>query len=170
MMSTNLLVRGSLFIAIAVVIQSIRLVVPLPSAVIVFVIGTGVNSVLALLVWNSRLSFAIGACFLLPFIAFLQGQGASVPFFIPLIGIGNSMYVLLAKRFADSKWVFVLPPVAKSSFIFVCLIFTLKLLGLSGKMIEVYTFLMSWPQLLTGSLGIFLARNINLRLKVLDKN
>lgn len=167
-MSTQILVRSALLLAMAIMIQSIRLIIPLPTMVSIFIIGTGVNCILALLVWSSSVSFAVGACFLLPLIAFLQGQGGGIVFFIPLIGIGNTLYILLAKKFADSKFLFILPAAVKTSFIFVCLMMTFKVLGLEGKIVEIYSFLMGWPQLVTGSLGILLARTIKFRLKVLD--
>ena len=88
------LVRGAMLIALTVVLQSLRLFIPLPPMVSMFFIGTLVNMMLAVTVRLAGLKPALLAVVLLPFFAYLQGQ-LPIPLLIPVVIGGNAVFVLI---------------------------------------------------------------------------
>ena len=66
------LVRGAMLIALTVVLQSLRLFIPLPPMASMFCIGTLVNMMLAVTVRLAGLKPALLAVVLLPFFAYLH--------------------------------------------------------------------------------------------------
>ena len=83
------LVRGAMLIALTVVLQSLRLFIPLPPVASMFFIGTLVNMMLAVTVRLAGLKPALLAVVLLPFFAYLQGQ-LPIPLLIPVVIGGNT--------------------------------------------------------------------------------
>ena len=92
-MQQQKLVRAALLLAIAVVIQQIRLLVPLPVLVSTLIIGTVVNACLALAARFTTLTLAMEMTILLPVIAFLQGH-LLLAILIPVVFLGNAAYIL----------------------------------------------------------------------------
>ena len=88
------LVRGAILIALTVVLQSLRLFIPLPPMASMFCIGTLVNMMLAVTVRLAGLKPALLAVVLLPFFAYLQGQ-LPIPLLIPVVIGGNAVFVLI---------------------------------------------------------------------------
>ena len=88
------LVRGAMLIALTVVLQSLRLFIPLPPMASMFFIGTLVNMMLAVTVRLAGLKPALLAVVLLPFFAYLQGQ-LPIPLLIPVVIGGNAVFVLI---------------------------------------------------------------------------
>ena len=78
------IVRGAMLLATAVIVQEIRLFLPLPPLLSIFVVGTLVNAVLVVAARFTGLLAAALISFLLPVIALLQGHLA-VPLLIPVI-------------------------------------------------------------------------------------
>lgn len=68
------LVRGAMLIALTVVLQSLRLVTPLPPLVSMFFIGTLVNMMLAVTVRLAGLKPALISVALLPFLLTCRGS------------------------------------------------------------------------------------------------
>ena len=89
------LVRGAMLIALTVVLQSLRLFIPLPPMASMFFIGTLVNMMLAVTVRLAGLKPALLAVVLLPFFAYLQGQ-LPIPLLIPVVTGGNAVLCLSA--------------------------------------------------------------------------
>ena len=93
-MRSKAMVRGALLIALALVLQSIRIVLPMPQLLSTFVIGTLVHMmmILTLKVVGLPTAFLLGL--LLPMSAYLQGQ-ILLPFLIPVVWVGNLLFIFL---------------------------------------------------------------------------
>lgn len=149
------LVRGAMLIALTVVLQSIRLVVPLPPMVSMFFIGSMVNMMLAVTVRLAGLKPALLAVAVLPVFAYFQGQ-LPVPFLIPVVIGGNAVFVLICHWVW--RWALMMAPLAKTICMFTSSLMLLKFLALPDKIVFAVGFMMGWPQMVTGIIGILLAR------------
>lgn len=152
----KLYVYMAFFLALGIVFQGLRWLLPLPPPVSMFLIGSLVNMtlLLAMRVTQRRRAALIGL--LLPLVAFLQGQLSIVPM-IFLVGMGNVAYVL----WADYCWkhLFVwTAPLLKALLLYSGTKGLLFALGLTGPPAATLLFMMSWPQVFTGLAGLFLAR------------
>lgn len=154
------LVRGAMLIALTVVLQSLRLFIPLPPMASMFFIGTLVNMMLAVTVRLAGLKTALLAVVLLPFFAYLQGQ-LPIPLLIPVVTGGNAVFVLIC-HWAWHRGL-MLAPLAKTICMFTSNLVLLKVLALPEKMVFAIGFMMGWPQMVTGICGILLARLITKR-------
>ena len=83
-MNNSKLVRGALLVALALALQSLRLVLPMPQLLSTFIIGTLVHMMLVLTLQLGGLKTALLLAFLLPLTAYVQGQ-VLLPFLIPVI-------------------------------------------------------------------------------------
>ena len=96
-------IKLAMFLAVALVFQSIRLIMPMiPGPVNMFLIGSLLNTVMVLSIWctNSRWAGIIGI--ILPFGAFMQGQ-LPVVLMIPVVALGNAVYILLSGKMATEQ-------------------------------------------------------------------
>ena len=146
-----------MLIALTVVLQSLRLFIPLPPMASMFFIGTLVNMMLAVTV---RLAGLKPALLALPFFAYLQGQ-LPIPLLIPVVIGGNAVFVLIC-HWAWHRGL-MLAPLAKTICMFTSSLVLLKVLALPEKMVFAIGFMMGWPQMVTGICGILLARLITKR-------
>ena len=88
-------------------LQSLRLVLPMPQLLSTFIIGTLVHMMLVLTLQLGGLKTALLLAFLLPLTAYVQGQ-VLLPFLIPVIWLGNFIFVLLVRQFkAGISWLYV---------------------------------------------------------------
>ncbi len=165
-MNNKRLVRGALLVALALALQSLRLVLPLPQPASTFVIGSLVHMMLALTLKLCGLGTASLLGFLLPLTAYVQGQVLLV-FLIPVIWLGNLLFVLLVHCFTGQRrLVLVIPPVAKALVMFAaawCVVGFVAMLAPAVR--KAILFAMSVPQLVTALLGILLARQVLLRIR-----
>ena len=152
------LVRGAMLIALTVVLQSLRLFIPLPPMASMFFIGTLVNMMLAVTVRLAGLKPALLAVVLLPFFAYLH---LPIPLLIPVVIGGNAVFVLIC-HWAWHRGL-MLAPLAKTICMFTSSLVLLKVLALPEKMVFAIGFMMGWPQMVTGICGILLARLITKR-------
>ena len=110
-MNNSKLVRGALLVALALALQSLRLVLPMPQLLSTFIIGTLVHMMLVLTLQLGGLKTALLLAFLLPLTAYVQGQ-VLLPFLIPVIWLGNFIFVLLVRQFKGRhKLALCVPPV-----------------------------------------------------------
>lgn len=150
------------FLALALVIQSIRLVIPLPGPVNMFFIGSLLNAVMALAAYEtaSNRATVIGA--VLPLGAYLQGQ-LPIVVMIPVVACGNMAYILWVRRFGKSPLVWA-GPIVKAALLYGGTLLAISLIALPQALAGVLSFMMSWPQIVTGTLGLILARLVRARL------
>lgn len=168
-MNNSKLVRGALLVALALALQSLRLVLPMPQLLSTFIIGTLVHMMLVLTLQLSGLKTALLLAFLLPLTAYVQGQ-VLLPFLIPVIWLGNFIFVLLVRQFKDSRKLSLsIPPLAKACVMLLVAWAALSFLALPNPALrKTVMFAMSVPQLLTAVAGILLAEQVKKRLRQFD--
>ena len=152
---TKNIVLGGLLIALALVLQALRLVVPLPPLASAFVIGTLMHLMLAFTcrtVYPAALLLAL----LLPLFAYLQGQVLLAPL-IPVIALGNALFVVLVRR-STTMW---LAPLAKAAAM--CAVAFVLLTFVLPQPLARTTVLVGFsvPQIVTGYAGIALAKALH---------
>lgn len=152
-------------VALALALQSLRLVLPMPQLLSTFIIGTLVHMMLVLTLQLGGLKTALLLAFLLPLTAYVQGQ-VLLPFLIPVIWLGNFIFVLLVRQFKGRhKLALCVPPVAKACVMLLAALAALSFLALPNPALrKTVMFAMSVPQLLTAIAGILLAEQIKKRL------
>ncbi len=165
-MNNKRLVRGALLVALALALQSLRLALPLPQPVGTFVIGSLVHMMLALTLKLCGLGTASLLGFLLPLTAYVQGQVLLV-FLIPVIWLGNLLFVLLVHCFSGQRrLVLLIPPAAKAVVMLAAAWCVVSLVAVQAPAVRRAILLaMSVPQLVTAVLGILLARQVLLRIR-----
>lgn len=165
-MNNSKLVRGALLVALALALQSLRLVLPMPQMLSTFIIGTLVHMMLVLTLQLGGLKTALLLAFLLPLTAYVQGQ-VLLPFLIPVIWLGNFIFVLLVRQFKGRhKLALCVPPVAKACVMLLAAWVVVSFLSLPNPALcKTVMFAMSVPQLLTAVAGILLAEQIKKRLR-----
>ncbi len=168
-MNNSKLVRGALLVALALALQSLRLVLPMPQLLSTFIIGTLVHMMLVLTLQLNGLKTALLLAFLLPLTAYVQGQ-VLLPFLIPVIWLGNFIFVLLVRQFKDSRKLSLsIPPLAKACVMLLAAWAALSFLALPNPALrKTVMFAMSVPQLLTAVAGILLAEQVKKRLRQFD--
>lgn len=165
-MNNSKLVRGALLVALALALQSLRLVLPMPQLLSTFIIGTLVHMMLVLTLQLGGMKTALLLAFLLPLTAYVQGQ-VLLPFLIPVIWLGNFIFVLLVRQFKGRhKLALCVPPVSKACVMLLAAWAALSFLALPNPVLrKTVMFAMSVPQLLTAVAGILLAEQVKKRLR-----
>lgn len=158
-MELRTLTGTALLLAVALLSQSLRFILPVPPMISMFLIGSLVG--LSMLVATMRYGAVSGLviAWVTPVIAFMQSMLPFAPF-IPLVGIGNSVFVILGRLLQNQPvWLqtFVCS-VAKGVVLYGS--FSLLFMGFSVPYpIEKAVLLtMSWPQLITGAIAVMGAR------------
>ena len=166
-MQERKLVRAALLLAIAVLIQQIRLLVPLPVLVSTLLIGTVVNACLALAARLTSLSLALEMTLLLPIIAFLQGH-LLLAMLIPVVFLGNAVFVLCCCKL---RWKLLLlaGPLLKTGMMILGTTLVIKLFHIAPNLGSKIILTMTWPQLVTGVLGLLLGGLVENRLQAGNK-
>ena len=162
-MQQQKLVRAALLLAIAVLIQQIRLLVPLPVLVSTLIIGTVVNACLALAARFTTLTLAMEMTILLPVIAFLQGH-LLLAVLIPVVFLGNAAYILCCAKL-PGKFLLVTGPLLKTVVMIAGTFVVIRLFNINANLGSKILLTMTWPQLVTGVLGLALAKMIEKRLE-----
>lgn len=155
MHDTKQLTKAALLLTLALIFQSLRFIIPLPPFLSVFIIGALVNSVLAFAAWRSVLSYALGLSALLPCVAYMQGQ-LPIPALIPVVIVGNWVYILLLNK-CKNEFVY-LAPLAKAAVMYSAVLLVVQFFSLPIIFQQTIGFVMGIAQLITGVLGIILAK------------
>ena len=159
-MSTKKLVLGGLLVAIAVILQASRLILPLPPLLTTFIIGTLVNMMLVLCVRLNGFTSAVILSILLPIFAYVQGQ-LVLPMLIPVVALGNILFTYCVKSFEQAVLTYLVPPVVKAVSMCAAAYVAIAFLGIeSVAMQKGILFAMSVPQLITGFTGILCAKKM----------
>ena len=159
-MSTKKLVLGGLLVAIAVILQASRLILPLPPLLTTFIIGTLVNMMLVLCVRLNGFASAVILSILLPIFAYVQGQ-LVLPMLIPVVALGNILFVYCVKSFEQGVLAYLVPPAVKAVSMCAAAYVVICFLGIKGvAMQKGILFAMSVPQLVTGITGVLCAKKM----------
>ena len=157
------LVRAALLLAIALLSQQLRFILPLPKILDTLVIGTLVNATLVLTAHYTDLFLAAITTIALPIVAFLQGH-LPIPMLIPVVFFGNFVFMIMC-YFIRNKSIILIGPLLKTLTIYGSALWVLNILKLPQEKISALVLTLSWPQLVTGILGIILAGTIENRLE-----
>ena len=159
-MSTKKLVLGGLLVAIAVILQASRLVLPLPPLLTTFIIGTLVNMMLVLCVRLNGFTSAVILSILLPIFAYVQGQ-LLLPLLIPVVALGNILFAYCVKCWEQGTLAYLVPPAVKAVSMCGAAYVVIYFLGIeSVAMQKGILFAMSVPQLVTGVTGVLCAKKM----------
>ena len=155
------MVRGALLLALALVLQALRLVLPLPLLLSTFIIGTLVHMMLTVTLRLNGRSAALLLGLLLPLTAYAQGQLA-LPLLIPVVWLGNIVFVLALSWLGQRRWLAAALPALGKAAVMLCLAWmVLSFLQLDNPAVrQAVLFAMSVPQLLTGIGGVLLAERL----------
>ncbi len=157
-------VYAALFLSIAIAVQSLRILFPMiPGPVNMFLIGSLVNAILIVAMCVTQKGWTAAIGLFLPLVAFLQGHLPVAPM-IPVVGIGNALFALLVWRFWQRRIVW-LAAFLKAGFLYTGTLLVVSMLGLPDALAALLSFMMGWPQIITGCLGIFIARLLLLRIQ-----
>ena len=157
--------RAALLLALTLVFQSLRLVIPVPPFFTTFIIGSLVNACLLIALETAGLGAAAAIAVVAPVVAYLQGL-LFLPVFIPPVALGNLIYVLLFKAgLARGRVLATLAAAAgKAAFLFAAFAWLLTLVSVPATLAAGLMFAMSWPQLVTTVAGGILATVVCRRL------
>jgi hypothetical protein len=159
-------VRTALLLALTVMFQSLRLVVPLPFFLSTIIIGTLVNTCLLVAgVINgekSACTIAVAA----PVVAFFQ-QMLPLPVLTIPVAIGNLLYIwLFLKLMGRKKWqCIVICAISKAMFMYGAVAAMLLMVNLPPKVSAGLMFAMSWPQFVTAAIGVALTLEVSKRIQ-----
>lgn len=162
MNDTRTVALSALLLAAALCIQSLRLVLPLPPILSMFIIGTGVNLILLLLAYRVNPKGAIIASVALPVTAFLQGQ---LPLFVfcPAVAIANIIFVSLAARWRANRKVW-LTPLFKAGALYLMSWGIVLVAEFPAPMTHTILFMMGFGQLITAIIALVLEKKIENRI------
>ncbi len=155
--------RGALLIALALVLQALRLVLPLPQMASTFIIGTLVHMMLALTLWLNGRTTALLLSLLLPITAYMQGQ-LLLPFLVPVVWVGNTLFILLLGWLKTKRTLsLILVPFVKALVMAFGALLVLEFVHLpsttTGQLVKhSVMFGMSVMQLVTGVAGLLVSR------------
>ena len=159
-MNTKRLVVGALLVAVAVILQASRLIMPLPPLLTTFIIGTLVNMMLVLCVRLNGFTSAAVLSILLPIFAYVQGQ-LLLPMLIPVVALGNVLFAYFVERLKSGVLGYIIPPAVKAVSMCASAYVVIVFLGIeSVAMQKGILFAMSVPQLVTGLTGILCAKKM----------
>lgn len=153
------LTRTGLLLALTLVFQSLRFLIPLPPWMSTFLIGSLVNAALLVALQALGMRSALLIACVTPVVAWLQ-QLLPLPVFILPVAVGNSLYIWLFFRLrrAGPEWLAVgSAALGKAAFFFLAFRGLLSMLELPPALSAAILFVMGWPQLVTGLIGGFIA-------------
>ncbi|MBP2634573.1 MAG: hypothetical protein H6Q72_480 [Firmicutes bacterium] len=146
--------RAALLLALVIVFQSLRLYLPIPPFVSVYLIGSLVNACLLLSVlvagWRAALALSVVA----PVVAYLQ-QVLLLPVLILPVAAANIAYVGGYLMFAGKNTILAISTATTAKFLIIYLMVTslIHYIGITGTTATALTLLLGWPQLITGFAG-----------------
>lgn len=168
-MTTKTITRAALLLALTLVFQSLRFVIPVTPFASTFIIGSLVNACLLIATETTGLLPAVIIAVAAPVTAYLQ-QLLPLPVFIfPIIG-GNLIFICVYYFCLKKRWVAIIAAASlKAMVLYVSFLYLLNFLSVSSKLAANLLFVMSWPQLITGVIGGLLAALIGRRLGTIHK-
>lgn len=162
--------RTALLLALTLLFQSLRFIIPIPAFLSTFLIGSLVNACLLVAADTVGLRNTMVIVFLAPIVAYFQ-QLLPLPLFILPVALGNAIYIgvhILGRQWRDSLRIGI-GAFSKFVFMYVAFSWLLTLVALPDKLAKSLLLVMSWPQVVTGIIGGIIASVINKRLQLLIK-
>lgn len=155
-MNIKRLSRTALLLALVFVFQSLRIYLPMPVFVSVYIIGSLVNACLLLAATTLGPKPAWVLAAVAPVIAYLQ-QVLPLPVLIMPVTAANLAYIGGYLLFASRSGLMAVAVAAAATAKFIILYLTVTILiqylGIAGKPAAILTLLLGWPQWITGFCG-----------------
>jgi len=153
--------RTAILLAVTVLLQSLRLFLPVPSLVDQYVIGSLVNLCLIVAAVLIGIEGGLIVAILTPVIAFLQNALPN-PVMVPFVALGNAtIVVLVAVLYRKNKYAALAAgALCKFLVLYVTVVHVAIPLFMPNTPLpakELMTLKFSWPQLITASIGGMLA-------------
>jgi hypothetical protein len=163
----RIITRTALLLALTLLLQSLRFVIPAPVFGSTLLIGSLVNACLLVSVESAGIWPGVIVAVATPIAASFQ-QMLPLPIFILPVAVANILYILIYKGgSAWGKWQGVtLAAMGKALFLYLAFAWLLTLVNLNVKMAAALLFVMGWPQLATGLAGGLLAMEVIKRLRL----
>lgn len=160
--------RTALLLTATLILQGLRLLIPIPPQVSMFVVGALVNACLVVAVLTISWRAGVIVACVTPFFAWLEGMLPLPPFIVP-VALVNTVYVLL--YYVQQQWRItngyasvVAATVCKTVVLYGSFYMLFSFVAFPDAVRHMILFAMSWPQLWTGFaggiLGIYLSRRI----------
>lgn len=153
--------RTGLILAVTLILQGLRLVIPIPSQVSMFVVGSLVNACLlvAVLLIVRRAGLVVAGC--TPVFAWLEGMLPFFPFVFP-VGLGNCFYVWTAWRWQRYGLpAFCGGALGKAAILYGSFYLLFACIAFPPAVRHMLLFAMSWPQIVTGIIGAVLGMEVS---------
>lgn len=165
----RILTRTALLLALTILFQSLRLIIPLPPYFSTLMIGSLVNTCLLVALQTIGLSSALVLVVITPVVAYFQ-QLLPLPLLIIPVALGNAIYVLLYRStWRLGQWPAVgLAALGKMTFMYIAFTWLLTFIAIPPKLAAGLMFNMSWPQFVTGVIGGLLAEIVVKRIRILS--
>lgn len=162
----RLFTRAALLLALTVLFQSLRLIIPLPPLFSTFLIGSLVNACLLIATETAGLKAALAIAIATPIVAWFQ-QLLPLPVLILPVAIGNVIYVTVYSTiYSNHRWTGLFAAAgAKTLFLYAAFDWLLGFIALPAKVSAGILFVMSWPQFITAILGGIIAAYVSKRVK-----
>jgi hypothetical protein len=161
-----IITRAALLLALTLLFQSLRFFIPVPPFLSTFIIGSLVNSALLIAAEKIGLWPALMIAAVAPVVAYFQ-QLLPLPVFIVPVALANVLYICLflsVLRWGRVLAVF-LGTIGKAGFLYGAFVWLLTFIAVPPKLAAAIMLAMSWPQLVTGVLGGFLASLVGRRIR-----
>lgn len=161
--------RTALLLAVTLLLQGLRLVIPVPPQISLFFIGSLVNACLVIAVLRTDLKAGSVIAVAAPVFAYLEGM-LPLPFFIPVVAVGNLVYVVFIwalQQYGLRK--LYIAAFLKAIVLFGGVSLLFALVQVPPKITHMILFAMSWPQIVTGIIGLVVGYAVSQRLKKVDR-
>lgn len=165
----TMMTRAALLLALTLVFQSLRFIIPIPAFLSIFLIGSLVNACLLVAVEMVGIKYAFVIACSAPIVAYFQ-QLLPLPILIMPVIVGNGIYILVFKLGKRWKmWLGIcVAAISKSIFMYIAFTWLVTMIGIPAQMAASLMFVMSWPQLITGVVGGMVATVIKRKLQLLS--
>lgn len=158
--------RTAIMLALSVLFQSLRLIIPMPAGISQYIVGSLVNLALIVAVMIIDIKGGLAVAVLTPIIAFFQGHiPQAMPLMILFVAIGNAVIVLAYGLLYRDSWAsrilaLVVGALVKFITLYALVVkVTLPLIypAAPEAMKATLSINFTWPQLVTASIGGVLA-------------
>jgi len=161
----RVLARAALLLALTLLFQSLRFIIPLPPFFSTWIIGSLVNACLLVAVMTTGVWAAAMIAVIAPVVAYMQ-QLLPLPVFIVPVALANLVYIgLFRSVFRWGRWPAVCgAALGKTGFLWGTFTWLLTLIHINPQLAGLLLFAMSWVQLGTTTVGAILALAVVKRL------
>lgn len=167
--TTKGITRTGLLLAATLILQGLRLFIPIPPQVSMFLIGSLVNACLVLAVLCAgRKSGLVVAC-ITPIFAWLEGMLPFFPFIFP-VAVGNCAFVMAVSMMRPIPVLGLTAGAAlcKAAVVYGAFYGLFSFVEFPDAVRHMILLVMSWPQIVTAAAGCLLAYAIAKRLSFIE--